>query len=111
MLVTSRALRLRRARPEWFRGGYEPLTASGPAARHATAFRRGGHAVTVVTRLPVSLRRQGGWRDTVLPLPGGAWADLLTGATYRGGAVPMTELTGLLPVALLVPEDGGRDSR
>jgi (1->4)-alpha-D-glucan 1-alpha-D-glucosylmutase len=107
VLVTSRALRLRRARPEWFRGGYEPLTASGPAARHATAFRRGGHAVTVVTRLPVSLRRQGGWRDTVLPLPGGAWADLLTGATYRGGAVPMTELTGRLPVALLVPEDEG----
>ena len=103
LLVTSRALRLRRARPEWFAGGYEPLTATGAAAAHVIAFRRGGQAVTVVTRLPVSLRRAGGWRDTALRLPGGAWADLLTGAVHRGGAVPLAELTGRLPVALLVP--------
>jgi (1->4)-alpha-D-glucan 1-alpha-D-glucosylmutase len=104
LLVTSRALRLRRARPGWFAAGYEPVPATGPAAAHATAFQRGRGAVTVVTRLPVSLRRQGGWRDTALPLPGGAWADLLTGAVYQGGAVPLAELTGRLPVALLVPE-------
>jgi (1->4)-alpha-D-glucan 1-alpha-D-glucosylmutase len=104
LLVTSRALRLRRARPEWFAGDYEPLPAAGPAAGHATAFRRGGRAVTVITRLPVSLRRQGGWRDTALRLPGGAWADLLTGAVYRGGATAMSELTRRLPVALLVPD-------
>jgi hypothetical protein len=30
--------------------------------------------------------------------------DLLTGAVHRGAAVPMTALTGRLPVALLVPE-------
>ena len=104
LLVTSRALRLRRARPEWFAGDYEPLAASGPAAGHAVAFRRGRQAVTVVTRLPVGLRRRGGWRHTTLPLPGGPWADLLTGTVHRGPAVPMTELTGRLPVALLVPE-------
>ena len=104
LLVTSRALRLRHARPEWFAAGYEPLAATGPAAAHVTAFRRGGRAVTVVTRLPVSLRRVGGWGDTVLRLPGGGYADLLTGAVHRGGAVPLTELTGRLPVALLVPE-------
>jgi (1->4)-alpha-D-glucan 1-alpha-D-glucosylmutase len=104
LLVTSRALRLRRARPQWFAGEYEPLAASGPAAGHAVAFRRGGQAVTVVTRLPVGLRRHGGWQDTALPLPGGPWADLLTGAVHHGPAVPMTELTGRLPVALLVPE-------
>jgi (1->4)-alpha-D-glucan 1-alpha-D-glucosylmutase len=104
LLVTSRALRLRRARPRWFAGDYEPLAASGPAAGHAVAFRRGGRAVTVVTRLPVGLRRRGGWQDTVLPLPGGPWADLLTGAVHHGPAVAMTELTGRLPVALLVPE-------
>ncbi len=103
LLVTSRALRLRRARPAWFAAGYEPLTATGAAAAHVTAFRRGGQAVTVVTRLPVSLRRAGGWRDTALRLPGGAWANLLTGAVHRGGTVPLTELTGRLPVALLVP--------
>jgi (1->4)-alpha-D-glucan 1-alpha-D-glucosylmutase len=95
---------LRRARPEWFAAGYQPLTATGPAAAHATAFRRGGRAVTVVTRLPVWLRRAGGWQDTALRLPGGDWADMLTGAVHRGGAVPLTELTRRLPVALLVPE-------
>ena len=104
LLVTSRALRLRRARPGWFAGDYEPLTASGPAAGHAVAFRRGGQAVTVVTRLPVGLRRGGGWQDTALPLPGGAWADLLTGTVHHGPAVSMTELTDRLPVALLVQE-------
>jgi len=104
LLVTSRALRLRRARPDWFAAGYQPLTATGPAAAHVTAFRRGERAVTVVTRLPVWLRRAGGWRDTALRLPGRAWADLLTGAVHRGGTVPLTELTGRLPVALLVPE-------
>jgi len=104
LLVTARALRLRRARPEWFAAGYQPLPATGPAAAHLTAFRRGGPAVTVVTRLPVSLRRAGGWRDTALPLPAGVWTDLLTSAVYEGGAVPAAELTRRLPVALLVPE-------
>jgi (1->4)-alpha-D-glucan 1-alpha-D-glucosylmutase len=105
LLVTSRALRLRRARPGWFAGDYEPLAASGPAAGHVVAFRRGGRAVTVATRLPVGLRCRGGWQDTVLTLPGAAWADLLTGKVYQGPTLPMTELTGRLPVALLVPED------
>ena len=104
LLVTSRALRLRRDRPGWFAGDYEPLAAAGPAAGHAAAFRRGGHAVTVVTRLPAGLRRGGGWQDTALALPAGAWTDLLTGTVHRGPAVPMTDLTGRLPVALLVRE-------
>jgi (1->4)-alpha-D-glucan 1-alpha-D-glucosylmutase len=104
LLVTARALRLRRARPGWFAAGYQPLPATGPAGAHLTAFQRGGRAVTVVTRLPVSLRRAGGWRDTALLLPDGAWTDLLTSAVYEGGAVPAAELTGRLPVALLVPE-------
>jgi (1->4)-alpha-D-glucan 1-alpha-D-glucosylmutase len=103
LLITSRALRLRRARPGWFAAGYEHLPAAGAAAGHAFAFGR-GQAVTVVTRLPVGLRRRGGWGDTALPLPAGAWADLLTGAVHHGPAVPMTVLTGRLPVALLVPE-------
>ena len=102
LLVTSRALRLRRARPEWFAGGYEPLAATGPAAGHAVAFRR-GQAITVATRLPVGLRRRGGWQDTALLLPAGDWADLLTGTVHRGAAA-MTALTARLPVALLVPE-------
>ena len=104
LLVTSRALRLRRARPEWFAGGYLPLAASGAASAHVVAFQRGAGPVTVVTRLPVGLRGRGGWQDTTLALPAGtAWADALSGTVHRGGAVPMTELTAGLPVALLVP--------
>ena len=111
LLVTARALRLRRARPEWFAGGYAPVTAAGPAAEHVLAFARGGSdpggpAVTVATRLPVGLRARGGWSDTVLPLPASArgWADVLTGAVFRGDNLPLGDLTAALPVALLVPE-------
>jgi (1->4)-alpha-D-glucan 1-alpha-D-glucosylmutase len=111
LLVTSRALRLRRARPDWFTGpaaSYAPLTAEGPAAAHVVAFARGGRAITVATRLPVGLRRQGGWADTALPLPdaGASWRDVLTSRVHRGPAIPLAELTWRLPVALLVPEDG-----
>jgi (1->4)-alpha-D-glucan 1-alpha-D-glucosylmutase len=111
LLVTARALRLRRARPEWFAGGYTPVTADGPAADHVVAFARGGAdtggpAVTVATRLPVGLRARGGWSDTVLSLAGSArgWVDVLTGAVFPGGRLPLADVTGALPVALLVPE-------
>ena len=109
LLVTARALRLRRDHQDWFTGDYRPLAAAGPAAGHVTAFQRGGQAVTVATRLPARLRRRGGWQDTALALPGGTWTDVLTGTRHRGRAVPLTELTGRLPVALLVPEGGSRD--
>jgi (1->4)-alpha-D-glucan 1-alpha-D-glucosylmutase len=111
LLVTARALRLRRTRPEWFAGGYAPVTAAGPAADHVVAFARGGSdtggpAVTVATRLPVGLRARGGWSDTVLPLAGPArgWVDVLTGAVFRGDSLLLADVTGTLPVALLVPE-------
>jgi (1->4)-alpha-D-glucan 1-alpha-D-glucosylmutase len=100
LLVTSRALRLRGEHPEWFSGGHEPLTAEGPAAEHAVAFRRGG-AVTVVTRLAAGLDRRGGWDTTLLPLPGGPWVDLLTGRSYAS-PVPLAGLLGTFPAALLV---------
>ena len=109
LLVTSRALRLRRDHPEWFAGSFTPLRATGPAARHVVAFSRGGHAVTVATRLPATLRREGGWRDTALPVPGGPggpggrWRDVLTGAVYTGERLLLYELTQRLPVALLIP--------
>jgi (1->4)-alpha-D-glucan 1-alpha-D-glucosylmutase len=112
LLVTARAVRLRRARPEWFAGGYAPVSAAGPAADHVVAFARGGSdtggpAVTVTTRLPVGLRARGGWSDTVLPLAGPArrWVDVLTGAVFHGDSLLLADVTGALPVALLVPED------
>jgi hypothetical protein len=108
LLVTSRALRLRREYPAWFAGDYDPLPADGPAAEHAVAFARGGHAVTVATRLPATLRHRGGWSGTVLALPGpaagpGAWRDVLTGTVHAGPRPALAQLTEHLPVALLVP--------
>jgi (1->4)-alpha-D-glucan 1-alpha-D-glucosylmutase len=102
LLVTTTALRLRRAQPSWFAASYQPLAAEGPAAGHAVAFAR-GLAVTVATRLPVGLRRGGGWAGTVLPLPNGQYQDLLTGATHAGPRPLLSTITQRRPVALLVP--------
>jgi maltooligosyltrehalose synthase len=104
LLVTARTLRLRRDHPDWFTGTCTPLAAAGPAAEHLVAFARSGRAVTAATRLPVGLRRRGGWAGTVLPLPALGWVDVLTGNRYGGDQVPVGELTGRLPVALLVLE-------
>ena len=105
LLVTSRALRLRRDHPDWFTGGYAPVHATGPAAGHVIAFQRGGHAITVATRLPAGLRRRGGWAGTVLPVPEGRWRDVLTGATHSGPRPLLSDIAIRLPVALLVPAD------
>ncbi|GAA0282422.1 malto-oligosyltrehalose synthase [Cryptosporangium japonicum] len=102
LLVTSRALRLRRDSPELFES-YTPIAVTGSAADHAAAFDRGG-AITVVTRLPIGLERRGGWGDTVLELPDGEWKDVLTGAEYSAGAdgpVGLIDVLSRYPVALL----------
>ncbi|PVZ12116.1 malto-oligosyltrehalose synthase [Actinomycetospora cinnamomea] len=108
LAVVSAALRLRRFRPELFTG-YAPLPASGVAADHAIAFARGGpggreRLVAVATRLPVGLRAAGGWRDTALPLPGGAddWTDVITGRPVDGAAPALDAVLDRYPVALLV---------
>ena len=104
LLVTSRALRLRRDNPGWFAGSYAPLRAAGPAARHAVAFCRGGHAVTVATRLPAALRQRGGWAGTALEVPATRWRDVLSGAVHTGPRLLLSDVTERLPVALLVPD-------
>jgi (1->4)-alpha-D-glucan 1-alpha-D-glucosylmutase len=101
--VTATALRLRRERPDSFAGDYRPVPATGAAAGHVVAFRRGDDIVTVATRLPVRLARDGGWRDTRLELPPGRWRDAVTGELVTTSAVG--EMLKVLPVALLVRED------
>jgi (1->4)-alpha-D-glucan 1-alpha-D-glucosylmutase len=114
LLVTSRALRLRRDRPELFTG-YTPVTASGAAAGHLLAFSRGSDsgaagsdtagstgALTLTTRLPRGLEQKGGWQDTAIHLPV-AMTDELTGGTFGPGAVEVGEILRTYPVALLVP--------
>lgn len=100
LLLTARALRLRRDRPELFTG-YEPLRAEGRAAQHLFAFDRGG-AITLVTRLPLGLARAGGWGETSVTLPEGTWIDELTGGRFQG-TTEVADLLDLLPVALLRP--------
>ncbi|MFE7748543.1 malto-oligosyltrehalose synthase [Streptomyces sp. NPDC057428] len=108
--LTVAALRLRRERPEVFgeSGTYAPVSARGPAAAHCLAFCRSGEVVTAVTRLALRLDEEGGWRDTVLTLPGeGPWTDLLSpGGEFTGPDVPVAELFAERPVALLVRAGG-----
>jgi len=104
LLVTSRALRLRRDHPEWFgaRATYEPLQAYGAAAAHVIGFVRSGRVVTVAPRLFFGLERAGGWRDSTVELPSGDWHDLLTGVRWQAGQAQVAELLAGFPVALLI---------
>jgi len=101
LLVTQTALTLRRNQPHRFTT-YTPVHARGPAADHVLGFDRGG-ALTVVTRLPVRLAARG-WGDTVLSLPPGEWADLLTGREHAGEAL-LVEALADYPVALLIRQE------
>jgi (1->4)-alpha-D-glucan 1-alpha-D-glucosylmutase len=103
LLVASRALRLRRDRPELF-SRYAPVAAFGAAAKHVIAFDR-GDAVTVATRLPLGLGAEGGWRDTVIELAQRRVTDVLSGREFEGGPLLLTELLSQYPVALLIPTE------
>jgi (1->4)-alpha-D-glucan 1-alpha-D-glucosylmutase len=109
LLVTSRALRLRRDRPDLFTR-YAPVEAYGSAAKHVVAFDR-GEAITVATRLPIGLERRGGWGDTSIILAGRPVVDVFTGREFEGGTLPLAELLGQYPVALLVPSEGSDHER
>ncbi len=100
LLVTTRALRLRRDQPDLFTS-YQPLMAHGPNAAHVLGFDRGG-AMTIATRLPVALARAGGWHDTdVIPVPDGSWIDAISGRSFDGPSIPVADLLRTYPVALL----------
>ncbi|MFG2721930.1 malto-oligosyltrehalose synthase [Streptomyces sp. NPDC048416] len=101
--LTLAALRLRRERPAAFgaSSSYLALEARGPRASHCVAFCRSGEVVTAVTRLSLRLAQAGGWADTQLRLPDGAWVDVLAAGRRFTGAVDLAELFGERPVALL----------
>jgi (1->4)-alpha-D-glucan 1-alpha-D-glucosylmutase len=101
LLVTTRALRLRRDRPELFTR-YAALPSAGEAAHHAIAFDRGG-AITIATRLPAGLDARGGWGDTTVVTPGHPLIDVISGKVLDGGAISLAGLLDRYPVALLVP--------
>jgi len=109
LLVTSRALRVRRAHAAAFIGpaaGYQPLpTSSGNALAFARTLDGTPRAVTVATRLALALEHLGGWGTHAVALPEGSWHDVLTGRDVPGGLVRLGTLLDRLPVALLVPAD------
>lgn len=98
VLVTAKALRLRRDRPELFTG-YRPVYAEGSRAGHLVGFDRGG-AIALATRLPVGLSATGGWADTTIDLGEEPMRDELTGREFRG-RVPVASVFERYPVALL----------
>jgi (1->4)-alpha-D-glucan 1-alpha-D-glucosylmutase len=102
LLVTTRALRLRRDNPELFTR-YAPLPALGEAEKHAVAFDRGG-AISVGTRLPLGLKARGGWGDTLVVLPGHPLVDVISDRRFEGGPLALGDLLEQYPVALLVPQ-------
>jgi (1->4)-alpha-D-glucan 1-alpha-D-glucosylmutase len=102
--VTATALRLRRRRSQTFlAGSYTPVLATGAAAEHVVAFRRGDDVLVAVSRWTVRLDETG-WVDTVLALPDGQWADTLTGRRWNG-AVAAAALFNEFPGALLERTD------
>ncbi|MCL3862233.1 malto-oligosyltrehalose synthase [Actinotalea sp. K2] len=108
LLVTARALRVRRDHADAFTGeeaGYVPLPcSSGNALAYARTVDGSPRALVVATRLALSLDRYGGWRDHTVALPEGGWTCVLTGRAIRGGLVRLVDLLDDLPVCLLVPD-------
>jgi (1->4)-alpha-D-glucan 1-alpha-D-glucosylmutase len=103
--VVTTALRLRRSRPDSFLyGAYVPVLATGQAADHVVAFRRGDDVLVAVTRWTVRLQEKG-WGDTLVPLPEGSWIDRLSGA-MASGPTSAAELFAELPVVLLERDHG-----
>jgi (1->4)-alpha-D-glucan 1-alpha-D-glucosylmutase len=103
LLVTSRALRLRREHPEWFTGAQATVRAPRSDSEHAYAIARGDSSgdqvVGVVTRLPATLHA---WSDAGLAVPAGTWTDLLTGRVVTSeGQVLLARIMDRMPVALL----------
>lgn len=103
LLVTAKALRLRRQHPEFF-SRYAAVDAFGPAEQHVVAFDR-GEVVSVATRLPLGLAQAGGWRDTFLMVSGPGFTDVLTGRQFAGGTISLAALLERYPVALLAPSE------
>ena len=110
LMVTHHALTLRNERPESFVGGtYQPVFAEGSGERYLVGNARGPvggdqDVITLVTRRPIGLERDGGWGDTTITLPEGIWTDRFTGNAWSG-TVTVAAMFGTFPVALLVADD------
>lgn len=107
-MITDTALNLRRENPELYTSGdHQAVFAEGPAEAHLIGLARGlepGAAglqvIALATRRPLTLQRDGGWRETTVTLPEGTWVEELSGREFHG-RVPAAEVFEFLPTALL----------
>jgi (1->4)-alpha-D-glucan 1-alpha-D-glucosylmutase len=121
--LIARLLRWRARHPEpLHRGTYRPLRAQGPLARQVIAFTRGDGAasvIVIVTRLATRYLDDGlpriapaHWSDTRVRVgrEDGAYRDLFTARVIRSenGAIALRDALALLPVAVLVRDQGPR---
>ena len=109
LLVTSRALRLRRDEADVFTGNGTTYAGLPTSTEHLVAFGRGRGSgdidvVVLATRLAGRLSDRGGWGDDTVDVPEGSWRDLLSDNEITGGTVPITDVLRAsgLPVALWV---------
>ena len=104
--VITDTLRIRARRPGAFgpQGAYAPIVPKGHGAEHVIAFLRGERIITLAPRLTESLRRNGGWQNTMIDLPSGEWKNVFTGEYYGGGPIQIEKLLARFPVALLEAE-------
>ena len=111
--IVHEGLKVRAEYPEYFVGGeVQSVFAVGPEESHLIGLARGaahtpGEAgigvITLATRRPLDLERQGGWNGTTVTLPEGTWTDRLTGRSFEA-TVPLAEVLDLFPTALLVKD-------
>ncbi|HTH99236.1 MAG TPA: malto-oligosyltrehalose synthase [Stellaceae bacterium] len=122
--LIRRLLAVRREMPDLFTiGSYTPLVAIGDKAAHVVAFaRQAGEeaiAISVTARLwpillPLNETMEGtatdfavAWDDTAIPLPPGRYREVLGEREIEitpDTAMPVAEILGHLPVALLVKQ-------
>ncbi len=106
LLVTSRALRVRRDLAEAFVGAGAGLLPLAHSTEHLLAFARTAdgepRVVVLATRLAARLDRLGGWGEHAIALPDGQWHEVLADREISGGVQPVGPLLDRLPVALLV---------
>jgi len=98
--LLTRALDLRRRRPELFgrSGAYRGL--GDGTGRRYVAHARGDAVVAVAPLRPTALARDG-WRGAELELPPGSWQDVLCpDRRFEGGAYSLARLLETFPVGL-----------
>jgi (1->4)-alpha-D-glucan 1-alpha-D-glucosylmutase len=98
--LLTRALDLRRRRPELFGpgGGYVGL--GDGSERRFVAYSRGAGVVALAPLRPVTVAREG-WCGAVVVLPRGRWQDVLCpDRHFEGGAQPIARLLETFPVGL-----------